>query len=193
MESAALEKKQTDTNTPDQTTPGFKIYTPLSTQTLVASSNGTHNEEGQVDSRPTFTAQQLFDVMYRLSQEDTHAISYFELCRAYGMNAVNDMVRGRLLELRWSDPITTEGGVRASSVVSNDDPGPKLLPTTPIVAYAMRRVLHDYEYNPGQEEMGNEHTRHRESRVSARRWRKSSGVHSDDKSDYVSLSEVSEY
>lgn len=103
------------------------------------------------------------------------------------------------LELRWSEPVTSEGGARATSIVpaddaGEDDLGPKLMPTTPIVAYAMRRVLQDYEYNPEQEEPDDEQTGHRHShRGSAWRRRKSSGLHSDDKSDYMSLSDVSEY
>lgn len=200
IEAAAIEKEQ-DEGTPDHAARGFKIYTPLSAETMVAASGskGANSGEYSSDSQPSFTALQLLNVMYRLTQEKTHAVSYFSLCRTLGMRAVDDMVRGRLLELRWSEPVTPEGGARASSIVSvddagNEDLGPMLMPTTPIVAYAMRRVLHEYEYAPDQDEVVDEQAEHRRSRrESFRRRRKSSGLHSDDKSDYLSLSEVSEY
>lgn len=53
------------------------------------------------------------------------------------------MVRGRILELRWSRTITREGG----DIDCEDDEsvGPILLPTTPVVRYAMRQVIKEYE------------------------------------------------
>lgn len=180
---------------------------------------------------PAFSADQLLAVMRKLSEEGTHYIPYFPLCRELGVQAVDDMVRARVLELRWVDTITpewssevahmTEGVRFADSVHVQDSAlgsvlgstnelqstattataapppsrrrsrvnapqrsgdsevlGPKLLATTPIVRYAMREVLKEYEVVGEDGEF---------------RMSRTSKVLSDDRSDYASLSDVDEY
>jgi len=150
-----------------------------------------------------FTALQLLRVMSRLTQPGVRSLPYFMLCREFGVRAVDGMVRGRILDLRWMDPVTKEGSesqegasaqagleqpmptsrrvsigvhhVGASSsgtaIVSDSvemdgmdgEPytlveqdlihaqdeeeifGPKVLPATPIMRYAMREVVAEYE------------------------------------------------
>ncbi|KAG6899407.1 hypothetical protein C0993_010518, partial [Termitomyces sp. T159_Od127] len=175
---------------------GFKIYSPIT---------HTHapNEEDRLNTMVAgyysadFTAMQLLKVMSRLTQPDTTYIPYFLLCREMGVRAVDGMIKGRLLDLRWTETITREDGeeVRARSGVmstaggpggipSYSPPGvepvavdmmpqsseegmipmpelelgqrdiyedvlevvgPKLVPTTPIMRYAMRDVVREYE------------------------------------------------
>ncbi len=165
---------------------------------------------------PEFSAMQLLKVMSRLSRPDTPYLPYFHLCRELGVRAVDGMVRGRVLDLKWTECV---GGVgfagsqgaaarhtRDSTVVNsrprtrlvstnpppppagspppldappleNEEPdmlplseaemgslgalhggtadmyydevmevvGPKLVPTTPIMRYAMRGVVQEYE------------------------------------------------
>jgi hypothetical protein len=102
-------------------------------------------------------------------------IPYFPLCRELGVGAVDGMVKGRILELRWTETITREGAERVTprkfappadkrfSEASGDwipvSPrseegvfeereleadqaiiGPVLVPTTPIMRFAMRAV-----------------------------------------------------
>lgn len=136
--------------------------------------------------------------MRTLTSPGVHAIPYFALCRALGVRAVDDMVRARVLELRWMDTVTPEwdpdsrawrlqdsvlgsdGGAEEHGKIA-EAVGPKLVPTTPVVRHAMREVLKEYDI---VEESGN--ASRRASRVS----RDSRG---DDKSDYASLSDVDEY
>lgn len=47
--------------------------------------------------------------MDRLVQPGARALSYFHLCREMGARAVDGMVRGRILDLRWTDPVSREG------------------------------------------------------------------------------------
>ena len=182
---------------------------------------------------PAFSADQLLAVMRKLVEEGTHYIPYFALCRELGVQAVDDMVRARVLELRWVDTVTpewcpepipasTSDGVRFADSVNIQDSaigsilgsaneshlqldravavtpiprrrsrahahprpaeldviGPKLLPTTPIIRYAMREVLKEYEVVGDDGEY---------------RYSRTSKVLSDDRSDYASLSDVDEY
>jgi hypothetical protein len=103
------------------------------------------------------------------------SIPYFALCRELGVGAVDGMVKGRILELRWTETITREGAEpsqpRATTPVDDyrfsgeskdwvpvsprseedfvqrqpeaDDTivGPVLVPTTPIMRFAMRAVI----------------------------------------------------
>ncbi|TCD61376.1 hypothetical protein EIP91_008545 [Steccherinum ochraceum] len=94
---------------------GFRIYSPLAvsadphaaptTFQAAASSSNSDPSSGQAE----FTAIQLLKVMNRLAQPGTRALSYFMLCREMGVQAVDGMVRGRILDLRWTDPISREG------------------------------------------------------------------------------------
>jgi hypothetical protein len=150
-----------------------------------------------------FTALQLLRVMSRLTQPGVRSLPYFMLCREFGVRAVDGMVRGRILDLRWMDPVTKEGpesleGVASQAGLDHAMPtsrrvsigihpigasssgtaivsdsveidgmdgepytlveqdlapaqedeeifGPKVLPATPIMRYAMREVVAEYE------------------------------------------------
>ncbi|KAI5116016.1 hypothetical protein M0805_004387 [Coniferiporia weirii] len=199
LEAAALEKQQEGNpqSPAARASQGFKIYTPLSAATMVAAGNGSHTggiEAPDASSAPpTFTALQLLDVMHRLSRSHSHCVRYFALCRMLGVRAVDDMVRARVLQLRWSETVSPEGGLEGSIVPLDEEeeaPGPKLFPTTPIITCAMRTVLREYDYepelDPDMDELDN-------PRRDSRHGYRSSAVQSDDRSDYMSLSEVYEY
>lgn len=193
---------------------GFKIYSPLSAETVVGSSMSLNDDlKGTENAPPAFTAGQLLDVMRRLAdpRRPEYYIPYFPLCRAFGVQAVDDMVRARVLELRWVDTVTPEWESGSESVdprrLGTSSPlsqstthiqdsglgsdhkrvmkgseleslGPKLLPTTPIVRYAMREVLKEYSF------VGED---------TSTRGNRESRYFSDDRSDYASLSTVDEY
>ncbi|KAH9063275.1 hypothetical protein EDB87DRAFT_1575660 [Lactarius vividus] len=186
---------------PTRSGAGFPIYSPLT-----GPLRNPHvppppaPEPGYVSD---FTALQLLRVMSRLTQPGVRSLPYFMLCREFGVRAVDGMVRGRILDLRWMDPVTKEGsesqeGVSApagldqpmptsrrvsigvhhvgasssgTAIVSDSvemdgmdgEPytlveqdlihaqdeeeifGPKVLPATPIMRYAMREVVAEYE------------------------------------------------
>ena len=127
-----------------------------------------------------FTAMDLLKVLSRLSQPGVNYLPYFLLCREMGVRAVDGMVKGRVLDLRWSELVkanpedeagwvnvggtprsritgrsvnatTEEGDISAFSggrpalYEEEDVVGPKLVPTTPIMRYAMREVVEEYE------------------------------------------------
>ncbi|KAI0753286.1 hypothetical protein C8Q80DRAFT_1097732 [Daedaleopsis nitida] len=99
---------------PMSSTPGagFRIYSPLtatphqSPSTLFATSKpgGDEAPEFQAD----FSAYQLLRVMNRLAQPRTRALPYFLLCREMGAKAIDGMVKGRILDLRWTEPVSKE-------------------------------------------------------------------------------------
>jgi hypothetical protein len=179
---------------------GFPSYLPLSGSTRNPHAPSPISEPGYVSD---FTALQLLRVMSRLTQPGARSLPYFMLCREFGVRAVDGMVRGRILDLRWMDPVTKEGSELSEGVVSQpgldrtvptsrrvsigvhhigasssgtaivsdsvemdgmdgepytlveqdfahvqeDDEifGPKVLPATPIMRYAMREVVAEYE------------------------------------------------
>ncbi|KAG5725197.1 hypothetical protein E4T56_gene10166 [Termitomyces sp. T112] len=175
---------------------GFKIYPPI-THPLAPNEEDRSNTMIAGYYSADFTAMQLLKVMSRLTQPDTTYIPYFLLCREMGVRAVDGMIKGRLLDLRWTETVTRESGedVRARSGVMSAaggpggipsysppgvDPvavdrmsqaseegmipvpehelgqrdiyedvlevvGPKLVPTTPIMRYAMHDVVQEYE------------------------------------------------
>lgn len=199
---------------------GFKIYSSLDPNSDPVSS-GLNDEP--LSRSPAYTAMQLLDVMHRVSsvpesRRDSLAspavtpVKYFALCRALGVRAVDDMVRAKLLELRWTECVQPEGA-RADQVWSGEGeiepldenalaedltPGPVVLPVSPVMGYAMRVVLAEYEYDAMVQEDGQgvgdvvDEDDRRTERVGSRRGYRSSSM-SDDKSDYVSLSDVDEY
>lgn len=57
-----------------------------------------------------FTAMQLLKVMSRLTKADTPYLPYFMLCRELGVRAVDGMVKGRVLEVRWTEPVSKDNG-----------------------------------------------------------------------------------
>lgn len=201
-EAASTNQNQAaSTTNPDSLHPGlgpagFKIYSPI-THPLAP------NEEDRLNTMiagyysAEFTAMQLLKVMSRLTQPDTTYIPYFLLCREMGVRAVDGMIKGRLLDLRWTETTTredaeevrTRSGVMSTAggpggIPSYSPPGvepvavdmipqsseegmmpvselelgqrdiyedvlevvgPKLVPTTPIMRYAMRDVVREYE------------------------------------------------
>lgn len=158
-----------------------------------------------------FTAMQLLKVMSRLTKPDAPHLPYFMLCRELGVRAVDGMVKGRVLDLRWSDPVSKDneeeqlprssltgcsglgisppmnynaamaasGSGTAIDTLGPPPPiddeegmvpipsgemhgtlhsgnpyeeylelvGPKLIPVTPIMRYAMAEVIEEYEDN----------------------------------------------
>jgi hypothetical protein len=173
---------------------GFKIYSPLSNQNPHAAQNATAPPDDSEGAAPAWTADfsapQLLRVMARLSAPglgvSSRGVPYFPLCRELGVGAVDGMVKGRILELRWTETVTREGAARVlpprhSAAIAQTDPrfseatgdwmpvspmsdtegdfqghesllpeeleddddaviGPVLVPTTPIMRYAMRAV-----------------------------------------------------
>ena len=193
-----------DTLHPNLGPAGFKIYT-LPTNAHAQSptsmmSNGDQHSSMSSYGPPEFSAMQLLKVMSRLAAPETQYLPYFHLCRELGVRAVDGMVKGRVLDLRWTETVTREAGeeMRARStamptpIVSGTAPavvgigistegsnispvlglpppiddeemvpvnegmgdiygevmevvGPKLVPITPIMRFAMRDVVQEYE------------------------------------------------
>lgn len=145
----------------------FRIYSPLdpSPHASPSPSNpppsplGTENSSmisGELPppaESPSFTSEELLSVMERLTDPAGKGkIGYFELCREIGAANVDEMVRGRVLELRWTPTVTPEGHnlgegkevQEGKSEKEGKNLGPVLLPTTPILGYAMRAVLREW-------------------------------------------------
>ncbi|KAF9781291.1 hypothetical protein BJ322DRAFT_1010829 [Thelephora terrestris] len=88
--------------------PGFRVYSPLTAGVA---------EEDDHDTAD-FTASQLIKVMVKLTESEdgpARALPYFLLCKEIGVKAVDGMVRGRMLDLRWTDV------VRRSNTFGLDD------------------------------------------------------------------------
>ena len=209
---------------------GFNIYSSLDPMSDPVSAL---QSDGGGRGLPAFTAMQLLDVMHRVSSipgsrmesfgsPAIMPVKYFALSRILGVRAVDDMVRARLLELRWVDCVQPEGSHRSQTrswrgedgdeglgdiepldeqQLNGEDeaPGPVVLPVSPVMGYAMRVVLAEYEYDAfvqGQEQdeivVPDGESDRRTERGGSRRGYRGSTT-SDDKSDYVSLSDVEEY
>ncbi|KAI0080424.1 hypothetical protein K474DRAFT_1657845 [Panus rudis PR-1116 ss-1] len=176
---------------------GFRIYSPLTANPHAAPPALSPTEGDPPEDAAEYTALQLLKVMNRLIQPGTRALSYFLLCREFGARAVDAMVRGRILDLRWTDPISREGwdpralsmrvresvparrNLASSSGTAVNDHfdeedgemyalseeeimrferewemqgaeeeeqivGPKLVPLTPIMRFAMKEVVMEY-------------------------------------------------
>ena len=68
-----------------------------------------------------FTASQLIKVMIKLTENEdgpARALPYFPLCKEIGVKAVDGMVRGRILDLRWTDV------VKRSNTIGMEDRNP---------------------------------------------------------------------
>ncbi|KIJ63663.1 hypothetical protein HYDPIDRAFT_91975 [Hydnomerulius pinastri MD-312] len=169
---------------------GFKPYSQISSH---------RDSYGIEDYSADFSAMQLLKVMSKLSQPGTQHLPYFLLCRELGVRAVDGMVKGRVLNLHWTEPVGKEveipvisqpvspvpmttrvlsnnsfaGGASGTvGVESSEDGdmvmvnpvnfstrdlgqieegeeqeivGPRLMPLTPIMRYAMREVVQEYE------------------------------------------------
>ncbi|KZS96760.1 hypothetical protein SISNIDRAFT_547505 [Sistotremastrum niveocremeum HHB9708] len=137
-------------NKEDDKVQNFQIYSAV-TQHGSPSSNTTSLASNGDDSQiGTFTADHLLTVMRRLVGSDAEkeggkrprSIPYFPLCRELGVEAVDAMVRGRILELRWTRTVSEEKDEDENLRIAV---GPRLVPTTPILGYAMRTVLKEWE------------------------------------------------
>ena len=100
-------------------------------------SNGDQHSSISSSRPPEFSAMQLLKVMSRLAAPETHYLPYFHLCRELGVRAVDGMVKGRVLDLRWTETVTREVGeeIRVRSVAT-----PTPIPT-PIPVGAVPAVI----------------------------------------------------
>ncbi|GAA5984779.1 hypothetical protein JCM10908_003501 [Rhodotorula pacifica] len=129
--------KPGDEESPSQ---GFAIYSSL----RAASPHASPSPFGESDAAE-FQAADFLKVMQHLQPGAEDSILYFPLCRKLGARAVDGMIRGRLLELRWTEAITEEGETsRETRSARREAVGPRVLPTTPVVRYAMGEVLEEY-------------------------------------------------
>jgi len=87
-------------------------------------SNGDQHSSMSSSTPPEFSAMQLLKVMSRLSAPETHYLPYFHLCRELGVRAVDGMVKGRVLDLRWTETVTREVGEEVVRVRSAATPTP---------------------------------------------------------------------
>lgn len=55
-----------------------------------------------------FTAMHLLKVMSRITQPGNTSLPYFLLCREIGVREVDGMVKGKVLDLRWTDCVSRE-------------------------------------------------------------------------------------
>lgn len=125
---------------PNEASTGFKIYSPLQGSTPAGTGSPTETPSAG------FTVRDLLKVMSRLAPGKADALPYFALCRELGAAAVDGMVRGRILELRWSSTVTEEG--EPKSVLETEKReivGPVVVPTTPVIKYAMGQVLEEWK------------------------------------------------
>ncbi|POY74716.1 hypothetical protein BMF94_2191 [Rhodotorula taiwanensis] len=124
----------------DSTGQGFAIYSSL----RAASPHASPSPFGETD-KAEFSAADFLKVMQHLQPGGEDSLRYFPLCRKLGARAVDGMIRGRLLELRWTEAITEEGEQSAEARARRREAvGPRVLPTTPVVRYAMGEVLAEY-------------------------------------------------
>lgn len=90
---------------------GFSIYSPLAGPPRNPHAAPTGVDSGGNDAppdAPSFTGVQLLRVLARLTEPGVRSLSYFMLCREFGARAIDGMVRGRILDLRWTEPVTRE-------------------------------------------------------------------------------------
>ncbi|GAA5886344.1 hypothetical protein JCM5296_001875 [Sporobolomyces johnsonii] len=132
-------------NSDDPPSQGFQIYSPLRNASPHASPNPSGGDDEPTTSAD-FKVSDLLTVMHRLQPGHDDALPYFPLCRELGARAVDGMVRGRILELRWSATVTEEG--EPSSVMQRQKErvvGPVVVPTTAVVRHAMGVVLREWQ------------------------------------------------
>lgn len=192
-----------DTLHPNLGAAGFRVHSPPLTNPHVEGPGSMMtNSSMSTYGPPEFSAMQLLKVMSRLAAPDTQYLPYFHLCRELGVRAVDGMVKGRVLDLRWTETITREAGdemrVRSTAMptpiplqprdssnagigistegshtppvlgppppIDEEDMipviegthgdiyeevmevvGPKLVPVSPIMRFAMRDVVQEYE------------------------------------------------
>jgi hypothetical protein len=124
----------------DESPAGFKIYSPLQGSTPAGTGSPTESTSAE------FTVRDLLKVMSRLEPGKQEALPYFKLCRELGAQAVDGMVRGRILELRWSSTVTEEGESKNTLEPEKDKIiGPVVVPTTPVIKFAMGKALEEWK------------------------------------------------
>lgn len=74
-----------------------------------------------VGSQPEFTPMQLLKVMSRFTSGGIHYLPYFHLCRELGARAVDGMIRGKVVDVKWTDgiPGAVDASRRPASVAVN--------------------------------------------------------------------------
>ena len=146
---------------------GFRIYSSLDPNSDFVSPASNNGEFGLP---PAYTALQLLDVSHHpcvpgsrrdgLAYPDVTPVKYFALCLALGVRAVGNMVRGKLLALRWVECVHPEGaqsfpiwfGERETeslddnALAEDKSPVSVVLPVSPMMGYAMRVVLAEFEF-----------------------------------------------
>ncbi|KAG7089400.1 hypothetical protein E1B28_011088 [Marasmius oreades] len=85
-------------------TSGFRIYSAISHPHGPDSDDTGPPSEGH----DSFTAMQLLKVMARITQPGVEYLPYFMLCREFGVRAVDGMVKGKVLDLRWTEIVSGE-------------------------------------------------------------------------------------
>lgn len=131
----------------------FTIYSPLNNSPHAAHSPSDPAASGpaaELNEQTPFTSDDLLKVMQRLTSPGVHCLPYFPLCRELGAAAVDGMVKGRILELRWTPSVTPENPEHEHAKEDGEEArqkfvGPVLSPTTPILGYAMRIVLKEWD------------------------------------------------
>ncbi|KAF9070138.1 hypothetical protein BDP27DRAFT_1221257 [Rhodocollybia butyracea] len=85
---------------------GFRIYSAISNPH--GPGERPSNSEAAMVYESDFTAMQLLRVMSRITEHGTTYLPYFALCRELGVQAVDGMVKGKILDLRWTETVTQE-------------------------------------------------------------------------------------
>ncbi|EME84363.1 uncharacterized protein MYCFIDRAFT_195430 [Pseudocercospora fijiensis CIRAD86] len=113
----------------------FETYSPLSTAT-----SGKDSDKDDAKFSPT----DLVYVMKKMTSTP-YSIPYFQLCREVGTDAVDSMIKTRILELRWTKSVTPED-TAAERLWSEDGiQRPVVLPMTRIIRRAMEIVLKELD------------------------------------------------
>ncbi|CAK5278098.1 unnamed protein product [Mycena citricolor] len=81
---------------------GFRIYSPISHP------YGPNDSPASGDYKADFTAVELLKVINHLVEPTVQYIPYFPLCRELSVRSVDGMVKGRVLDLRWTECVTDE-------------------------------------------------------------------------------------
>lgn len=113
----------------------FETYSPLSTAT---SGKDDDNDEAK------FSPKDLVYVM-KLMTSTPFSVPYFQLCREVGTDAVDSMIKTRILELRWTKSVTPEDTAAERKWSSDGIQRPVVMPMTRIIRRAMEIVLKEVD------------------------------------------------